>query len=430
MTFEGRKILIVSRLSTQNAGNEALSKILIDFVAQRATGSQVFALDRYPRFFEKLAIDPKTEKVVERFDVQARRLIERFASSDADAPPLANRSLVKLDHSAKELRGFWRLVKRRVGLRRRLASLGLIERRDPVTAVSACARCDLVIWNGAGEIHPTGDVNQVFRLLLLLRISQLSGKRTAVVNHSLEVKDVRLRALLAHVYAKFDYVGVRDATSAEVARSLGVDPARIFEAPDLVFMASREITKKRSADVPKGAIGLAINGLEALSGTDEWPELMAGLEALGRPIIFVSNAVNHDIDFSRALAQMASRAQVVSHQPGYEALRDHFRQCSVVVSSRLHSSILSLSEGVPVVSIEPSMFKLTAIFEQLNYPIRTESLTVAGWAGRILQSVARCLSVPDNQLGALGQKSALKQAARIELAYRPLLDLTNSQPSR
>src|SRR5262249_2309962 len=214
-------------------------------------------------------------------------------------------------------------------------------------AISACATADLVIWNPAGEVRPTPtSADHVVRLLLLLRIAQLSGRKSAVINHSLEVGDGPLQKLVAHVYSKFDYIGIRDAKSLAVATTIGLPADRIHESPDLVFLASRQSSGSRGRD-PNGPIGLSINGLEALAGTDEWKPFMEGLRRLGRPLLFVSNAMNHDRDFSRHLAELAGVGEVVTNQPNYEALRAYFGKCSVLISSRLHSSILALCEGVP-----------------------------------------------------------------------------------
>jgi len=203
--------------------------------------------------------------------------------------------------------------------------------------------------------------------------------------------------------------------------ALGLPRERIHEAPDLVFLASRKAGKETIDAVPKGSIALAINGLEAPSGLEEWNRLMNGLKELGRPFLYVSNAVNHDLEFARQLADKFG-GTVVDHQPGYQALRGYYRNCDSLISSRLHASILALCEGVPVVSIEPSVFKLTAIFQQLEYPIGTERLQERGWSDRVLANVTRCLS-EQAAFASQGLKSLERQTGRIDDAYAPLFAL-------
>lgn len=422
--MEADGVLVITRLSTQNAGNEALSKELIHFLLTNVRGQPVRALDRYPRLFEHFTLDSLGDDAVFGFEQLVDRLISRFGQEDAPEPPVAVESMVKLDVRGHELSGPLRSLKRKIAWRRRLSALGLIERTEPATAVQACMNANLVIWNPAGEIRPTPtSVDHVVRLLLLLRIAQRQGRRTAVVNHSLEVSDPNLRRLVAHVYSQADYVGLRDAKSIATACELGVPEDRLAEAPDLVFLAARRAGPPGEKGVPSGAIALAINGLEAMVGTDEWDRLVDGLASFGRPLLFVSNAMNHDVAFARSLAARVPGAQVIDHQPGYQDLRAYYRACSVLISSRLHASVLALAEGVPVVSIEPSVFKLTAIFQQMDYPIPTERLQVSGWANRVLAHVAACLSDDEAALRKSGAVITDRQIERIEHAYAPLFAL-------
>lgn len=420
------QVLLISRLSTQNAGNEALSKELIKYAKASLLEADVRAFDRYPRYFEQFTLRNVKHDPVQAFDNLARRLTAENSTADAVPAPLASVDLVKLDQTARELTGPLRKLKRKIAFRQRLARFGLIEKDKLKSGVSAAARSDLLIWNPAGEIHPTGSADQVMRLLLLLRIAQLQGKRTAIINHSLEIEDPVLRALIQHVYKAADYVGVRDAKSVEVARSLGVPDEKIHESPDLVFLAARSSVPPETIQVEKGAIGLAINGLESLRGTDEWTRLMAELSKLGRQFLLLSNAVNHDLVFSKHLQSISRNAVVVDHQPGYESLRSYYRQCDVLISSRLHASIVSLCEHTPVVSIEPSVFKLTAIFQQMNYPISTVRLQDAGWADRVIESVKKALSAERPSLIAEGDEALIRQTDRIDKAFAPLFAFIKS----
>lgn len=418
-------ILVITRLSTQNAGNEALSKELIHFLLTNVQGQPVYALDRYPRLFERFTLAELGPDPIAGFEATADRLVARFGHVEAPGPDIAVEALVKLDRRGHELSGPLRTLKRKVAWRRRLSALGLIEKAQPATAVRACMNANLVIWNPAGEIRPTPtSVDHVVRLLLLLRIAQRQGRRTAVINHSLEVGDPRLRSIVAHVYSQADYVGLRDAKSITTACEFGIPPSKLVESPDLVFLAAKRPGPQDDKGVAPGTIALAINGLEAMTGTDEWDVLLDGLAAFGRPILFVSNAMNHDLAFARTLAQRGPRSRVVDHQPGYQDLRAFYRPCSVLISSRLHASVLALAEGVPVVSIEPSVFKLTAIFQQMDYPIPTERLQVSGWASRVLAHVSASLADDDGRLRQRGTAIMKQQIDRVERAYAPLFALT------
>jgi polysaccharide pyruvyl transferase WcaK-like protein len=426
-TMEKAGVLIITRLFTQNAGNEALSKELLHYVSRSVPDAEVRTLDRYPRYFEQFTLNRLGNDPVENFEKQVDLLIRKFGSGLAPRPPIASEACVRLDHRGHELTGFLRRAKRRIAFRRRLAALGVIDRKARTTAVQACMNAELVVWNPAGEIRPTStSVDHVVRLLLLLRIAQKSGRKTAVINHSLEVGDERLRALISHVYSSSDYVGLRDGKSIDTALNMGIAREKLVETPDLVFLASERPSSDTRHVEQMGAIGLSINGLEALAGFDEWPKLVEELAKLGRPLLFVSNAVNHDLDWARNLARLVPSADVVAYQPGYLELRQMYRRCSVLISSRLHASILALAEGVPVVSIEPSVFKLTAIFDQMGYPLRTERLQSEGWSDRVLSNVRLCLSPAGDALRSQSIAIVADQVKRIHTGYAPLFNLIHN----
>ena len=412
------RIAAITRMTTQNAGNEALSVGLLDFLSQQSAPTEVRALDRYPRRLETLTLgrgDPAA--AVAQFEATARQILTWAAPLHAlPIAPVADARQVQLNTTARELpEGALRAFKRRLGLRRNLARLGLIGRADFQVALNTLNWADLVVWNPAGEYHPTGDVNQPYRLLLMVRVAQLLGKKTAVVNHSLELENDNLEAVVAHVYVKADLITVRDAPSLQIARDMGVDAGRVAEAPDLVFLSAHPGRTRPAPDAP---IGLSINGLQALAGHDEWPAFMEGLVALRRPLIFVSNAMNHDMAFARSLAARWP-IEILDNQPTHTELREIYGRCALLISSRLHASILAIGAGTPVVSIEPQVFKLTAIFDQLDYPIATENLKTLHWADRTLAKVCAALAQRD-QIAADGRAGIERQVGRVRAAYAPL----------
>jgi len=427
-------ILLISRLSTQNAGNEALSKEFIDLFLDVAGQAEVRAMDRYPQHLSWVTMTGLlrgTDKPEKRFDDFVDALLQHAKGpGQAEIAPKASRDLVKLDLTARELPGWLKRIKRAIGFRKRLARLGLMGRDGLYKLGATLDWADLLVWNPAGEIHPTGDSNEVMRLLMVMRAAQRLGKRTMVVNHSLEIADPMLKRLIAHVYTNASQLCVRDKRSLEVALSLGVDPARVREVPDMVFLAAATAGPTAAPApeerAPTGAIGLAINGLEAHVGGAGWEDLMRRLAKHQRPVFFLSNAMNHDLPFAEAL-QKNHALTVLPRQPGYEEIRSFYRDLSVLVSSRLHSSILALCEGVPVVTIEPSSFKLTGIFQQLDYPLPTERLQSADWVDRVASHVDAALA-DRAQLSEFGLLRARRKAAEVRQAYLDVLSELAARP--
>jgi polysaccharide pyruvyl transferase WcaK-like protein len=428
-----RKILLVTRLATQNAGNQALSIELINFVRSLMPQSEVRAMDRYPPFFSQFRLDAfvsKAKSASELFDAACRKLIDRFGGTPEQLAPLADESLVVLDVRGSESLPSWmRTWKRRIDFRARMAAVGLVGKQGAINAVRDCQWPDLLIWNPAGEIHnpgrfSKGSGDQVLRLLLLVRIAQLSGVKTMVVNHSLETRDPVVLELLKHVYSNAAGIAVRDGRSLESALSLGLDRAKVFEIPDLVFLGS---SNEEIVDPPveerfsPGTICLSINGRHAYNLRTELERLILSLKQLNRPMGFLTNAMHHDIPFIQSLAA-AHDIKIVQRQPGYREIRGFFRNVDVLIGSRFHSNIMALCDGIPVVSLEASAFKMTAAFDQMQYPIRTTQTTNPRWEEDVFENVREVLS-NHAQISATSKSLAKKQAEIVRNKYRSLLAL-------
>lgn len=415
------KIALISRMSTENAGNEALSVEFIEMMRRIFPASDVRAIDRYPQYLLWLQMrhfDANNVFLIRHFDRYVESLLAKFVLQS----PLcqtATRDVVKLiDGTDKKLPGFLANTKRRLGARRRLSRIGLVGADAMASVVATLRWAEVLVWNPAGEIHPTGSVDEVLRILVLIRMGQLLGKRTFIINHSLEVDHCGLETLIKHVYSNTERVAFRDAASCRAAEQIGLSKSSFSEIPDIVFLTARGDEKKMpppAEKFTKGAICLAINGLEAYRGSDEWNELLEGLSGMGRPIYFLSNAMSRDLDFARSLNRRFNFT-VIERQPSYLEIRGFYTDLGVLVSSRLHSTILALAEGVPVVTLEPSTFKLTAILEQLDYPLNTLRTTEAGWAQKALEHTDRALS--EQEIRQLSKERSCDKARNIDRQYR------------
>jgi hypothetical protein len=76
--------------------------------------------------------------------------------------------------------------------------------------------------------------------------------------------------------------------------------------------------------------------------------------------------------------------------------------------------------------LEPSVFKLSAIMQQLNYPIATDKLTSPGWSDRVSRNVELALArrewLVNSANGALA-----RQTTNIFRAYEPIFGLAGSR---
>lgn len=429
------KIAVLTKLNDDNAGNEALSFCLLRFLRESFPSAEMriiprtASLTRSVSFASLGRLRRRPELALARFDAWVERLVRRGSrDKHVRLMPEADQFAVVPPPSPSRRNPLVARLQSAVGLRSRLASVGLYGHRDLSMASATLAWADVLVWNPAGEFFPTAQWDAVLRLMLLASLAERLGTRVAVVNHSLQTTDPLLDRLIAHVYARFPLVFVRGHRSFAKALEIGVEEGKLIEAPDLVFMlASRPAERPAPLDAalgPKGAIILAINGPAAAAGVDEWESLLTELRRLGRPLIAVGNRVGEDSAFLGTYAR-SHDILVVERQPEFRELKSFIATADVVVSSRLHTAIFAICEGVPVVAIEPGQFKMAEVLDRMAYPIPTQHIAEPGWSSRIVEEVKRALRFR-HEIGGAGKQGARQQAAVIERAYQPLLTLLGS----
>jgi polysaccharide pyruvyl transferase WcaK-like protein len=399
-------------------------------MARSFGAANVRLIDRHPetlrRFrFARLA---RAQDPVAAFEAMVGQ-VGAMAGDGEPLAPLVDESLVRLVRKPRVRSPLVRWVRGTLRVRSRLQEAGLLHRARSSAALNTLRWADVVVWNPAGELYPTGAPDEVMLILLMVRLAQRLGKRVAIINHSLENADPVLDRLVSHVYRNADFVSVRERGSYDRGLELGVPAGKLHEVPDLAFLLAEpgfapETALPAADPLPPGSIALAINGQEAHRGGEGWRELVEGLVALGRPIVFLSNSMVHDLPFARAMAKEAP-VIVRPDQPTFAEMVRLYRGAEVVVSSRLHASILALCAGTPVVSVEPQIFKLTAIFRQLGYPLRTHRMEEPGWAAGALADVRRVL---DERAAIVAATEAplARQVAAIETAYAGLVAMARA----
>jgi colanic acid/amylovoran biosynthesis protein len=213
--------------------------------------------------------------------------------------------------------------------------------------------------------------------------------------------------------------------------ALGVPPDAIRVAPDAAFLLAREDLPSAARSCPSGAPRVALS-------LREWPffrsaDGQAAYErAVGELCAWLVGEKQAEItcistcqgipeywaDDSRPAQRMAEglppgvREHVVVdhsfHPP--RALRDHLAGFDVVVATRLHAAILSMTAGTPVVVIEYER-KAYEVFGQMD--LEEWVLDIEGIEGRqLIERVDRMLG----QLGRVRERLAEQVARQRDLA--------------
>ncbi len=228
---------------------------------------------------------------------------------------------------------------------------------------------DVCVSAGGGYLYDDGSRTSrlnVLRRLLPLRAAR--GVETPVVMFSQSIGPFRSRAwrsLVARELRNASLVIAREELSVSVTRSMGLRPEL---CDDVAFAIEPGAPPARAATVPSGTIGVTV--MSALPGVDAKGHrryadavrdgLIAGLRDNPRPVVVISQVSAHAGDddaaegerLRAALAEAGLEARFVDlGDASDEEVSGFYGRLDLVVASRLHSGILALCAGTPIVAL-------------------------------------------------------------------------------
>lgn len=357
------EILLITRIKTLNKGNQALSAAWLAMLERAFPTSSIRVLERRPRHLLKYTLRDiaKVREPVAAFDALASALV-RMAPGPALAGPARGHAKILLDETVAPPARFVRL-RQRLNLRGRLAAAGVYA-SEYRRRLSACQRAKLVVVNPAGEFFPR-EPQAAFYHLLDAHVAQKLGRPTAIVNHTMDITDPTLREIIPAVYRTLQLVGFRDEKSVVAFKQMGGDLTNVLVTPDLALTAGCTGGTERR----RGAIAVAVNVPEATAGKylQGWIATIAGLRAAGVEIVLVSNELPADQPFYNEVMQRFPDIKIEGAGLDYDRYCGFLGAFDVVVTSRMHTGVLAMVGGAPVVPVEGSSFKITGLFQELGF---------------------------------------------------------------
>jgi polysaccharide pyruvyl transferase WcaK-like protein len=413
MTDSPGEVVLITKTRTSNKGNQALSAAWVRMLQAAFPDAAVRTIERRPRHLLQYSLkdiaaapDPWAA-----FDALAGEIAALAPGPGLAGPPSPPKIALAEDEAGRPLP--------LAGLRKRLNLRGLLarsgkERTDYLTRLSAFQRAGLVIANPAGEIYPDG-ADVTFIHLLDIYVARKAGARAGIVNHTLEIRDPTLRRLMPELYRRLDIVEFRDEKSRDALREMGGDAETPIVAPDLALTTPPPTV--RPARRPK--VGVAIHTTEAANAGQlgDWRELIGKLQQAGFDLVFVSNELPIDTPVYRSLAaDIPIEGRGLEFDPYTELLAGF----DFLVTSRMHTGILAMVAGTPIVPVEPTAFKMTGLFQELGLETPVIRPSEPGWVDRAL---AQALALSDNREPAAAQVTTQVAAARrrIESVLIPAL---------
>ncbi len=373
-------VVLVTRARSRNQGNVTLSRVWRTMLGECFPQRKIVVLERIPSHLKQytMASIAHASDPIAAFDAIARK-VAGLASAGGD--PAWDGDPIELtvgDPVTKPLGALTAIL----NVRTRLAGFGAY-RKAFVQRQAVVGASSMVVINAAGEFFDKV-TDTPLQYLIDMRAAQLLGKPTAFVNTSFEVVDPLLLRVAAHVCDHCDILEFRDTESADHYRKGGgTREATIL--PDAAIGTPR---LDAPATVVPGRVAFAMNGpfAEAADIVGDWKSLLATLKAEGlAPAVYSNEWYTDEPMWQEWVAAQAYPAfGKASDVPAY--MRE-LGEAEVVVSSRLHTCVLAMLAGVPVVAVESGTFKLTGFYKQAKLP-GAPITPVGDWTAQVRAAIA------------------------------------------
>lgn len=226
-------------------------------------------------------------------------------------------------------------------------------------AVEAIADCDGVVIAGGGNLSRSWPA-EVFERAAVARAAQRAGRPVALTSQTIGPSfDDRTRELTAALLTRAVFVGLREASSYELAIELGAPRDRtVLQFDDGAGVRPSEPPWWRGVAGDGPFIAVTLNPLgHPLLGEDVAVrlarELVAISRATGATIVMtphvgdLDGAATHDVAISRAVADASDSLVKVTPLPTPEQAVWIAARAELVVSTRYHPIVFAMAEATP-----------------------------------------------------------------------------------
>jgi colanic acid/amylovoran biosynthesis protein len=288
---------------------------------------------------------------------------------------------------------------------------------------------DVCVSAGGGYLYDDGSRTarlNTARRLLPLRAARGVGVPVVLFSQSIgPFRSSLARSIVARELRHSRLVIVREELSLSLSRAMGLSPEL---CDDVAFALEPGTPPPTAPDVPHGTVGVTV--MSSLPGVDEAghrryvDQLRAGLaDALGaaaRPVAVISQVSAHagddDVAEGRRLCARLTEAGLDARfvdlgDASDEELSAFYGRLDLVVASRLHSGILALCAGTPIVALSylPKTDGVLARVGMGRWVLPAAGLEAAALASTLSAALAETESLRRDIQGRL---PALRASAR------------------
>ncbi len=260
---------------------------------------------------------------------------------------------------------------------------------NPFAVIQTLRNCDLLISGGGSIFQDVTSVRSLTYYIGIVALARLFNR--PVIFYAQGVGPINRRIskfLMRRIANRVNFISLRDETSMEFLRSIGVSRPPMKVTADPVFalqarpaeQAAMEDTIRRFNPQNRPCIGVSLRSWKPLDGYQ--PLLAAQLDDLSRQgyqIVFVPLAFPEDIPACETVASLMQQPSFIVKDRlltsgEHLALISHFH---LMIGMRLHALVFSARCGVPFagISYDPKVEAFLSIFGQKPLALQSSAMT-------------------------------------------------------
>ena len=256
--------------------------------------------------------------------------------------------------------------------------LDAVARFNPIKVWQAMRRCDVLLSGGGSLLQDRTSTRSLLYYLFLMRLARSMGKKVMLYANGIgPVSRPANRRRVKRAVEQADLVTLRDHSSAEELRAMGVERQDLHVTADPVFTMERAERKRvdeilEKAGVEKGK-DFAVISVRDWPGMGAFPQELAVVcdhlhEKYGLESLFVLMQPEHDRAVSRQVVGSMTGPGIVLDQALTPAeLMGVIAEGKLCLAMRLHTLIFAARVAVPVAGLvyDP---KVRSYLEELEMP--------------------------------------------------------------
>ncbi|MBL1209496.1 polysaccharide pyruvyl transferase family protein [Geminocystis sp. GBBB08] len=384
-------VTVVTRLKTTNIGNEALSSELISLIKNKFPNYKICPLERAPRFLDQYystMLSKDLATALKQFEYWAQFIAKKISFISPitlDKDFSSSVTLIRKNRTPS-----WKpFIEKKLHLRALKSRLGLYD-DEMLKRLAIYQFSTLTILNPGGEFQPKS-IESALKILLELRVAQILGSKVGIVNFSYEIEDEFISMFFIKIISQFDFIRVRDSLSLQNLVSRGLDKNTASVIGDLVFLTepesqdiSNSLTQK--FNITPNTVAVVINTVLGTSSINDWARIINFLKEKYNDVALISNEISSDFPILQSISRLTP-TRIISEQFSYRTYAALLRNFDLVVSSRLHTMILSMLVNTTVVPIEPLNSRMKGQMEDIKYPIPVTSVFETDWTSQVIEII-------------------------------------------